>query len=182
MNTSLTLAFLIAAGIGTVVQNTLMVRITQTSSTILIAMLLNSLVGIVLFVTLLWFRQGMAGFGELASSVRWWTLILACWVRFRVCQHQRLSACGGGDHDCRAGRQSAYRRTGAGPPAQPRGTAEGADWSGLWRGDAGGGRMAGGKTIVLTTALPPSGPSQDRAAFCQLLAARFGVFFMLLLP
>lgn len=38
MNQSLTLAFLIAAGIGLVVQNTLMVRITQTSSTILIAM------------------------------------------------------------------------------------------------------------------------------------------------
>lgn len=48
MNQSLTLAFLIAAGIGLVVQNTLMVRITQTSSTILIAMLLNSLVGILI--------------------------------------------------------------------------------------------------------------------------------------
>jgi len=75
MNQSLTLAFLIAAGIGLVVQNTLMVRITQTSSTILIAMLLNSLVGIVLFVSILWFKQGMAGFGELVSNVRWWTLI-----------------------------------------------------------------------------------------------------------
>lgn len=75
MNQSLTLAFLIAAGIGLVVQNTLMVRITQTSSTILIAMLLNSLVGIVLFVSILWFKQGMAGFGELVYSVRWWTLI-----------------------------------------------------------------------------------------------------------
>ena len=75
MNQSLTLAFLIAAGIGLVVQNTLMVRITQTSSTILIAMLLNSLVGIVLFVSILWFKQGMTGFGELVSSVRWWTLI-----------------------------------------------------------------------------------------------------------
>ena len=41
MNQSLTLAFLVAAGIGLVVQNTLMVRITQSSSTILIAMLLN---------------------------------------------------------------------------------------------------------------------------------------------
>ena len=79
MNQSLTLAFLIAAGIGLVVQNTLMVRITQTSSTILIAMLLNSLVGIVLFVSILLIKQGtagfMAGFGELVSSVRWWTLI-----------------------------------------------------------------------------------------------------------
>lgn len=75
MNQSLTLIFLIAAGVGLVVQNSMMVRITQTSSTILIAMLLNSLVGIVLFVTILWFKQGAAGFGELVASVRWWTLI-----------------------------------------------------------------------------------------------------------
>ncbi|EGD6365957.1 DMT family transporter [Salmonella enterica] len=75
MNQSLTLIFLIAAGVGLVVQNSIMVRITQTSSTILIAMLLNSLVGSVLFVTILWFKQGAAGFGELVASVRWWTLI-----------------------------------------------------------------------------------------------------------
>ncbi|VFS43333.1 Inner membrane protein ydcZ [Serratia liquefaciens] len=58
-----------------VVQNTLMVRITQSASTILIAMLLNSLVGIVIFVTMLLLRQGVAGFQELALSVKWWTLI-----------------------------------------------------------------------------------------------------------
>ncbi|ECG8591553.1 DMT family transporter [Salmonella enterica subsp. salamae] len=75
MNQSLTFAFLIAAGVGLVVQNSIMVRITQTSSTILIAMLLNSLVGIALFVTILWCKQGAAGFGELLGSVRWWTLI-----------------------------------------------------------------------------------------------------------
>lgn len=75
MNASLTLACLIAAGVGTVVQNTLMVRITQSASTILIAMLLNSLVGIVIFVTMLLLRQGVAGFQELALSVKWWTLI-----------------------------------------------------------------------------------------------------------
>ena len=75
MNQSLTLAFLVAAGIGLVVQNTLMVRITQSSSTILIAMLLNSLVGIVLFVSILLLKQGVAGFSELAATVRWWTLI-----------------------------------------------------------------------------------------------------------
>ena len=66
MNASLTLACLIAAGVGLVVQNTLMVRITQSASTILIAMLLNSLVGIVIFVTMLLLRQGVAGFQELA--------------------------------------------------------------------------------------------------------------------
>lgn len=75
MNQSLTLAFLVAAGIGLVVQNTLMVRITQSSSTILIAMLLNSLVGIVLFVSILLIKQGIAGFQELVASVKWWTLI-----------------------------------------------------------------------------------------------------------
>ncbi|EPH3059876.1 DMT family transporter [Klebsiella aerogenes] len=75
MNQSLTLACLIAAGVGLVLQNTLMVRITQSSSTILIAMLLNSLVGIVLFVTILLLRHGAAGFQELALNVKWWTLI-----------------------------------------------------------------------------------------------------------
>ena len=75
MNQSLTLTFLIAAGIGLVVQNTLMVRITQSSSTILIAMLLNSLVGIVLFVSILLIKHGVGGFQELAASVKWWTLI-----------------------------------------------------------------------------------------------------------
>lgn len=75
MNQSLTLACLIAAGIGLVVQNTLMVRITQSASTILIAMLLNSLVGIVIFVTILMLRHGAAGFQELAVSIKWWTLI-----------------------------------------------------------------------------------------------------------
>jgi len=75
MNQSLTLAFLVAAGIGLVVQNTLMVRITQSSSTILIAMLLNSLVGIVLFVSILLIKQGVGGFQELVASIKWWTLI-----------------------------------------------------------------------------------------------------------
>ena len=75
MNQSLSLAFLVAAGIGLVIQNTLMVRITQSSSTILIAMLLNSLVGIVLFVAILLIKQGVGGFQELVASVKWWTLI-----------------------------------------------------------------------------------------------------------
>ena len=70
-----TIINLVAAGIGLVVQNTLMVRITQTSSTILIAMLLNSLVGIVLFVSILLIKNGVAGFSELVHTVRWWTLI-----------------------------------------------------------------------------------------------------------
>lgn len=75
MNQSLTLTFLIAAGIGLVIQNTLMVRITQSASTILVAMLLNSLVGIVLFVSILLIKHGLAGVSELVSTIKWWTLI-----------------------------------------------------------------------------------------------------------
>ena len=75
MNQTLTLACLVAAGVGLVLQNTLMVRITQSASTILIAMLLTSLVGIVIFVTILLLKHGAAGFQELAVSVKWWTLI-----------------------------------------------------------------------------------------------------------
>ena len=70
MNQTLTLACLVAAGVGLVLQNTLMVRITQSASTILIAMLLNSLVGIVIFVTILLLKHGAAGFQELAVSVK----------------------------------------------------------------------------------------------------------------
>ena len=38
-------------------------------------MLLNSLVGIVLFVSILLIKNGVAGFSELVHQVRWWTLI-----------------------------------------------------------------------------------------------------------
>ncbi|BDH45959.1 membrane protein [Salmonella enterica subsp. enterica serovar Choleraesuis] len=75
MNSASALLIVISAGIGLVVQNLLMVRITQSASTILIAMLLNSLVGIVLFVALLSWRHGWAGFAELGRSIHWWSLL-----------------------------------------------------------------------------------------------------------
>ena len=146
MNASLTLACLIAAGVGLVVQNTLMVRITQAASTILIAMLLNSLVGIVIFVTMLLLRQGVAGFQELALSVKWWTLIPG---------------------------QPAGGRVDYGFSSRPRRAGAGADRTVMRGGDAGGGRLAGGQTPVL------SASSEDRAAFGQLLAARVLLFLML---
>ena len=121
MNQSLTLAFLIAAGIGLVVQNTLMVRITQTSSTILIAMLLNSLVGIVLF----------AG------------------IVFCLRQYQRISECGSGDNYCSTGRQPADWRSGAGYLPQPWRTTSGVDRPNLWRNFTCGWRLAGGQTLIL---------------------------------
>lgn len=150
MNQSLTLAFLIAAGIGLVVQNTLMVRITQTSSTILIAMLLNSLVGIVLFVSILWFKQGMAGFGELVSSVAlvdtytWLAGIVFC-----LRQYQRISECGGGYDYCGTGRQSVDWRSGAGYLSQSWRTTTGVDRPNLWRNFTCGWCLAGGQAHIL---------------------------------
>lgn len=166
MNGSLTLAFLVAAGVGLVVQNTLMVRITQSVSTILIAMLLNSLVGIVIFVTLLLLRQGVAGFHELALNVKWWTLIPGMLGSFFVFASI-----------------SGYQTVGAATTIavlvasqlvgrlimdliRARRTAAGANRAIMRRGDAGGGRLAGGQTPVLSDC------SEDRAAFGQLLAAR----------
>lgn len=150
MNQSLTLAFLIAAGIGLVVQNTLMVRITQTSSTILIAMLLNSLVGIVLFVSILWFKQGMAGFGELVSSVRWWTLIpRLAGIVFCLRQYQWISECGSGDNYCSTGRQPTDWWFGAGYLPQSGRTTTGVNRPNLWRNFTCGWRLAGGQTLIL---------------------------------
>ena len=53
-------------------------------------------------------------------------------------------------------------------------TAAGADQAIMRRGDAGGGRLAGGQTPVLSASL-----RKDRAAFGRLLAARVLLFLML---
>ena len=160
MNASLTLACLVAAGVGLVVQNTLMVRITQSASTILIAMLLNSLVGIVIFVTMLLLRQGVAGFQELALSVKWWTLIPGLLGSFFVFASI-----------------SGYQTVGAATTIAVLVASQlvGGLIMDLVRahGDAGGGRLAGGQAPVL------SASSEDRAAFRQLLAARVLLFLML---
>lgn len=150
MNQSLTLAFLIAAGIGLVVQNTLMVRITQTSSTILIAMLLNSLVGIVLFVSILWFKQGMAGVWRtgvqraLVDTYTWLAGIVFC-----LRQYQRISECGSGDNYCSTGRQPADWRSGSGYLPQSWRTTTGVVRPNLWRNFTCGWRLVGGQTLIL---------------------------------
>ncbi len=174
MNASLTLACLIAAGVGLVVQNTLMVRITQSASTILIAMLLNSLVGIVIFVTMLLLRQGVAGFQELALSVKWWTLLPGLLGSFFVFASI-----------------SGYQNVGAATTiavlvaSQLVGglimdliRAHGVPVRALIGPLCGAvmlvvGALAGGQTPVL------SASSEDRAAFGQLLAARVLLFLML---
>lgn len=173
MNASLTLACLIAAGVGLVVQNTLMVRITQSASTILIAMLLNSLVGIVIFVTMLLLRQGVAGFQELALSVKWWTLIPGLLGSFfvfaSISGYQNVGAAttiavlvasqlvGGLIMDLVRAHGVPVRAL-IGPLCGAVMLVVGA---------------AGGQTPVL------SASSEDRAAFGQLLAARVLLFLML---
>lgn len=152
MNQSLTLAFLVAAGIGPVVQNTLMVRITQSSSTILIAMLLNSLVGIVLFVSILLLKQGFAGFSELASTIRWWTLIPGLLGSFLFCQYQRLSKCWRSDNHRRAGGKPVDWRAGNGCTQKQWHPLARADWPGVRCRNAGGRGVAGRETPVLTPA------------------------------
>lgn len=75
MNTTLTLAMLAAAGAALVIQNLLMVRITQSVSTIVITLVVNSAVGLVLLVSALLARNGVAGITEALSAARWWWLV-----------------------------------------------------------------------------------------------------------
>lgn len=174
MNQTLTLACLIAAGVGLVLQNTLMVRITQSASTILIAMLLNSLVGIVIFVTILLLKHGAAGFQELAISVKWWTLIPGLLGSFfvfaSISGYQNVGAATtiavliasqlvGGVSD---------RSDSRAPRPASR-----AGWPALRRGDAGGRRLAGGQTPVLAAKLV------NFAAAGQLLPARLLLLVLL---
>ena len=69
------IALLIAAGGAIVVQNLLMAQISAASSTPIIAMAMNSLVGVTLLLALLAVRSGTAGFGELAAAFGWRGLV-----------------------------------------------------------------------------------------------------------
>lgn len=75
MNASLTLAMLAAAGAALVIQNLLMVRITHSVSTIVITLVANSAVGLVLLVSTLLARNGVAGITEALGAARWWWLL-----------------------------------------------------------------------------------------------------------
>lgn len=75
MTPALTLALLSAAGIALVFQNILMVRLAQAASTPLVALVINSSVGLVLLVSLLVGRNGFGGLGEVAGVFRPWALL-----------------------------------------------------------------------------------------------------------
>lgn len=69
------IALLIAAGGAIVVQNLIMAEISSGASTPIVAMALNSLVGVSLLLALLAWRTGTAGFGELTAAFGWRSLI-----------------------------------------------------------------------------------------------------------
>jgi len=68
-------ATLILAGISLVLQNALMVRITQSASTVLIALVINSSVGLTALLAILISRNGLAGLAEAAGAIRPWALL-----------------------------------------------------------------------------------------------------------
>ena len=71
----ITVATLILAGIALVLQNTLMVRITQSVSTVLITLAINSSVGLTALLLILISRKGLASLVEAAGAVRPWALL-----------------------------------------------------------------------------------------------------------
>ncbi|ENN87700.1 hypothetical protein RHSP_46160 [Rhizobium freirei PRF 81] len=71
----ITVATLILAGISLVLQNALMVRITQSVSTVLITLVINSSVGLTALLLILISRNGLAGLTEAAGAVRPWALL-----------------------------------------------------------------------------------------------------------
>ena len=75
MNPSLTLAMLAAAGVALVIQNLLMVRITEAASTVVVTLILNSSAGLLLLMCLLVLRNGAAGLGEVVGAFRPWTIL-----------------------------------------------------------------------------------------------------------
>jgi Uncharacterized protein conserved in bacteria len=64
-------ALLIAAGGAIVLQNLMMTQIASSASTPLVALALNSLVGLALLLSLIAWRSGAAGFAELTATFGW---------------------------------------------------------------------------------------------------------------
>jgi len=75
MNSYYTVAILMAAGIALVVQNLLMVRITENASTVLIALVINSAIGLILLTSALLVRTGTPGVAEAFGAFRPWAIL-----------------------------------------------------------------------------------------------------------
>jgi transporter family-2 protein len=75
MNTSLTITILMAAGAALVIQNLLMVRISEAVSTVIITLVINSSVGLVLLIGVLLVRNGVSGIIEAVGAFRPWAVL-----------------------------------------------------------------------------------------------------------
>lgn len=75
MGAAATVALLVSAGLCLVLQNLLMVRITLSASTVLVALVINSAVGLTLLLGLLLIRSGPGGVAEAVSALRPWALL-----------------------------------------------------------------------------------------------------------
>ncbi|MGK9165427.1 DMT family transporter [Inquilinus limosus] len=75
MGAASTVILLMSAGICLVLQNLLMVRITLSVSTVLIALVINSAVGLTALLGLLLIRNGPGGLAEAAAVLRPWALL-----------------------------------------------------------------------------------------------------------
>lgn len=75
MNAFLVFPLLVAAGMALVFQNLLMVKITQSVSTVLITLAINSAVGLVLLLASLLARKGLAGLSEMVQAMQPWLVL-----------------------------------------------------------------------------------------------------------
>lgn len=75
MTASATFCFLIAAGISIVIQNLLMVNISERASTIVIALIMNACIGLLLLLSVLIYQRGVQGIAEIGNILRPWMLV-----------------------------------------------------------------------------------------------------------
>lgn len=75
MEAYFTIFLLVAAGAALVMQNLIMVHITEQVSTVLITLLINSGVGLVLLLSALLLRNGINGVTETVSAIRPWVIL-----------------------------------------------------------------------------------------------------------
>lgn len=69
MQSYTTLVILVSAGISLVIQNLVMVRITEKVSNITITLLLNSISGLLVLLTILCVKSGMSGLNEAIKNI-----------------------------------------------------------------------------------------------------------------
>jgi len=96
MNPYLTIALLGAAGVALVVQNLLMVRLTESVSTVVITLVINSSVGLAILLAVLLLRNGISGISEAVGALRPWTVlpgVLGSFFVFAgICGYQKVGA------------------------------------------------------------------------------------------